>query len=186
MTRFFIPATLIGVAIGLFALYTNPTYQASKALAAQVQSYDDALSKSQELRAVRDQLLSKRNTFSAEDVQKLQKVLPDNVDNIRLIIDINNIASRHALTLESVGLGEVSDSQNQRNTGAVAASGDTIGSVDVGFSITTSYDTMLAFLADLEHSLRIVDVEKISFSVGTAKGVDKNSYSFSIRTYWLH
>src|SRR6185437_14911262 len=82
---------LVVAAIGLFVVYTNPTYQATKALAAQVSAYNSALDKSKELRAVRDQLLSKRNTFAPSDVQKLEELLPDNVDNIRLIIDINNI-----------------------------------------------------------------------------------------------
>ncbi|MDO8548468.1 MAG: hypothetical protein Q7R71_02235, partial [bacterium] len=92
MTRLLVPFILIGAALGLFVLYTNPSYQASKATAAEVSAYDDALTKSQELKSVRDQLVSKRNTFSADNVTKLSRVLPDNVDNIRFIIDINNIA----------------------------------------------------------------------------------------------
>lgn len=174
---------LVAVAIGLFALYTNPAYQASKSLETQAASYDDALNKSQELRTVRDQLLSKRNTFSASDVQKLEEVLPDNVDNIRLIIDVNNIAARHQLSLSGVQLGSVSNSRTAPAAGSAGASGDAVGSVDVGFSITASYSDMLAFLQDLEHSLRLINVEKLSFTAG-ATG-DANVYSFTIRTYWL-
>jgi hypothetical protein len=58
--------------------------------------------------------LAKRDTFAAEDVQKLERTLPDNVDNIRLIIDINNIAARHGLTLKNVALGTVSGSSSTR------------------------------------------------------------------------
>jgi Tfp pilus assembly protein PilO len=183
MTRLIIPIILIAAALGLFVLWVNPTYQAAQGLAAQVASYDDALNKSQELKSVRDQLLSRRNTFSQDDVNKLQEILPDNVDNIRLIIDINKIASLHNLTLQNVQLGSVSNSNNTQNALAAGASGSPIGSVDIGFSVTTNYDTMLAFLQDLEHSLRLIDVEKLSF---TAAGADNDSYNFSIRTYWLH
>ena len=182
MGRLLVPLILLAAAIGLFVVYTNPTYQGSKALSAQVASYDDALTKSQELRSVRDQLLSKRNTFSSDDVQKLSDILPDNVDNIRLIIDINNIAARHNLTLSDVQLGTVSGSRTADNALAGGASGDSVGSVDIGFSVTTSYENMLAFLTDLEHSLRLVDVEKLTFTAG---GKDQDSYGFSIRTYWL-
>lgn len=182
MTRLFLPIILVAAAVGLFVLYTNPAYQASKALQAQVASYDEALNKSQELRAVRDQLLAKRNTFPTDAVEKLERMLPDNVDNIRLIIDINNIAARHDLALSNVALGSVGDSTGDRSASAVGASGDAVGSVTVGFSVSATYEDFLAFLADIEHSLRIVDIEALSFGTG-AEGLP--SYTFTIRTYWL-
>lgn len=183
MTRFFIPIGLIAAAIGLFVLYTNPTYQTIKDLSVQANSYDDALNKAQQLRATRDQLLSRRNSFSPDDVQKLGRVLPDNVDNIRLIIDINNIAAKHFLSLVNVKLGDVSSSAKAQSALAVGSSGDPVGSVEVGFSVSANYDDFLAFLQDLEHSLRLIDVEKITFKVSQG---DLNTYVFQIRTYWLH
>lgn len=162
--------------------YTNPAYQTIKALAAQAASYDDALNKAQELKATRDQLLSKRNTFSATDLQKVQRMLPDNVDNIRLIIDINNVAARHSLTLSGVQLGEISDTRSNRNAAAIGSSGSSVGSVSVSFSVTATYDVFQAFLRDLEHSLRIVDVERLTFTAGASPAI---TFNLSIRTYWL-
>ncbi len=183
--RLIIPIILISAAIGLFALYTNGTYQHIKSLQTQVGAFDEALTTANSLKAQRDALLSKRNTFSAEDVQKLERILPDNVDNIRFVIDINNIAARHSLSLKNVSLGTVSDSKTARGALAVGASGDPVGSAEIGFSLTASYDDFLAFLQDLEHSLRIVDIGKISFKPATTAG---NSYDFAmtIKTYWLH
>ena len=178
--RLFIPIVLIVAALGLFVVYTNPTYQTSKALSAKVDEYNNALDKSQELRSVRDKLLSKRNTFSSDDVQKLQEVLPDNVDNIRLVIDINNIASRHSLTLGGINIGDIAG--NPKNVLSVASSRGLVGNVDIAFTVTTSYDNMLSFLTDLEHSLRLIDVQKISFAAGPN---DSSTYSFDIRTYRL-
>lgn len=185
MTRFLVPFILIGAAMGLFALFTNPTYQEAKKVAGEVQAYDEALTKSQELRKIRDSLISKRNTFNEDDVKKLNKILPDNVDNIRLIIDINNIASGQKLSLANVELGDVSDSSVARNPLSGGSSGDPIGSVTVGFSVNATYDEILAFLQDLERSLRIIDVVNLSFaSPETAEG--KTDFDLNIRTYWLH
>lgn len=186
MTRFLLPLILVAASIGLFVLYTNPAYQGQggiKSLQAQVKSYDDALNKSQELKKVRDQLLSRYNTFAPDDKDKLNEILPDNVDNIRLVIDINNIAARHSLAVKSLAIGDAQNSKAARSTSSVGASGDPVGSVDLGFAVSSDYDTFLAFLADLEHSLRLVDIEKISFTVSETKVSD---YSVSIRTYWLH
>lgn len=182
--RFILPIILILASIGLFVAYIDPQYQQVKALSAQAAEYDDALTKAKELRTTRDQLLSKRNTFSQDDLTRIGRALPDNVDNIRLIIDINNIASRHALSLKSISAAQVSDSSQTRSALAVGNSGDPLGSVTVNFVVGADYDTFLTFLHDLEHSLRIVDVENIEFaspSQGTA-----TDYTVSLRTYWLH
>ena len=178
------PSILVIAAIGLFVMYTNPTYQASKALQTQASAYDDALTKSQQLRAIRDQLLSRRNTFSADDVQKLHEVLPDNVDNIRFIIDVNNIAARHNISLGNVQLGTIGGSSQTQQGVAAAAQGNVVGSVDIGFSVNASYSDMLSFLGDLEHSVRLIDVEKLSFA-SPSSGATAD-YAFVVRTYWLH
>lgn len=181
--RFIIPLILIAAAVGLFALYTNPQYQQIKALQTQVSSFNDALDKANELKGIRDQLLSRRNTFATENVQKLEHILPDNVDNIRFIIDINNIASRRSLSLSNVSVGTVSDSKVARNALSVGQSGDPVGSASVSFSLTASYDDFLSFLQDLEHSLRIVDVQVLDFKPAAA---GRYEISLTIRTYWLH
>lgn len=183
MTRIILPAILIIAAIGLFVMYTNPAYQGVQALEVQSAAYNDALNKAQELRTQRDKLLAARRAFPNETVQKLERALPDNVDNIRLIIDINNIAARHGLTLKNVSLGAVSDSSAPRSALAVGLSGDPVGSVDLGFGLSATYEDFLAFLYDIEHSLRVIDVEKINFKTDQSGRYD---FTLSIRTYWLH
>ncbi len=186
--RLFLPIILVAAAIGLFVLYTNNAYQGPggiKDMQAQIASFDGALDNAAQLKSSRDQLLSKRNTFSPDDLQKLERILPDNIDNIRFTIDIQNIAARRNLTLKNVSLGSVSDSKGARGALAVGSSGDPVGSADISFSVTASYDDFLAFLQDIEHSLRLVNVQKITF-----KPLDTKSplydVSFNIRTYWLH
>lgn len=186
--RFLLPLILLAAAIGLFVVYTNPHYQGNiKALKTQEASYDDALNKSQELKSLRDKLLSKYNTISADDQSKLQELLPDNIDNIQLVIDINGIAARHNLAVKNMQIGETRVGPNGARSStakvAVGTAAGAVGSVDFGFTVTADYDTFYAFLADLEHSLRLIDVEKLAFVVNET---GLNDYSVSIRTYWLH
>ncbi len=183
MTRIFIPLILIAAAIGLFVLYINPTYQQIKGVQSQGVQYDDALSKVQQLQGLRQQLLTKSNAFSQSDVDKLQQILPDNVDNIRLIIDVNNIASRYNLSLSNLKLATASNSSTTGGIAAVGSSGNPVGSAELGFSVTTNYDTFMAFLQDLEHSERIVDITQLSFQNGTG---NTTTYTITFRTYWLY
>lgn len=181
--RFAFPLVLVLAAIGLFVLYTNPTFQELKGAQAKVSAYDDALDKSQELKSLRDKLQSARNAFSPQDEQKLIRLVPDQVDNIRLIIDINSIAARRGLALSDVALGEVSRSSTDSSGIAIGPTGDPIGSVNLGFSVVATYEDFLAFLQDLEHSLRILDIQKLTFGAATN---GKYTFNFTIRTYWLH
>ena len=61
MAKFFIPLILAAAAIGLFVMYTNPTYKDAQVLAVQANAYEEALQKAQEMRTLRDELLAKRN-----------------------------------------------------------------------------------------------------------------------------
>ncbi len=184
MTRIILPFVLIVAALGLFMMYTNPTYQAIKGLQAEQQQYTTALDQSSQVRAQRDQLLARRHTFSTDDIRKLERMLPDNVDNIRLIIDTNDIAARYHLQVTNVSLNTVSETA----AGSIGGGASAVGSVQISFSIAATYDDFLSFLRDLEHSLRLIDVESIKFNTQAAtasKTGDVNTYTLTIRTYWL-
>jgi len=180
--RLFIPTLLIAAAIVLFVVYTDPKYQSTKALAAQNASYDEALTNANALHKLRDDLLSKRNAFADTDVTRLEHILPDNVDNIRLIIDINNIALKNGLSLTNVSLGDILKSSG--NASQAAPASGPVGSVKVGFSVSASYVSFLSFLNDLEHSLRLIDVDKIDYHPDPNGGT--GVYQVEVRTYWLH
>lgn len=181
--KLLIPLILVIAAVGLFSTYTNSAYQGAKALQAQVGALNQALDQAKDLKSERDKIGKVYNTISPDDIQKLERMLPDNVDNIRLIIDINHIASTRGLTLKGIALGSVSDSKSARSATAVGSSGEAVGSVSVSFGVTTTYENFLLFIQDLEHSLRMIDIEKISLHSSGGPNYDIN---ITIRTYWLH
>ena len=180
--RLFVPLILVAIAAGLFFIYTDPTYQSIKALRAQEIEYDQALTKSKELLAIRNSLISKRNTFSPDYVNKVARVLPDNVDNIRLILDTETIAQRYNLHVQNIGIKTAQASKEERSQLAVGDTGDPVGSVQLSFSVPAKYDDFVRFIKDLERSVRIVDIQQISFSI--AQG-DLSDFSVTIKTYWL-
>ena len=67
-------------------------------------------------------------------------------------------------------------------TGAVGPNSKKYGTISLTFSVTSSYESFLAFLADIESSQRLVDVSSLAFSAG----VDNNyTFNVTIQTYWL-
>jgi hypothetical protein len=93
MMRFITPIILTGIAITFFFVVTNPLYNSISVIKAEGASYNEALDNSKALANVRDQLTAKSNNIDSDNLIKLQKLLPDNVNNIRLILEIEKIAS---------------------------------------------------------------------------------------------
>lgn len=177
--RSLLPILFVAIAVGIFFGFTDPAYTRVQDLRDEESQFNQALNRSKELQQVRDQLLSRYNTFSQDDLARLEKLLPDNVDNVRLVLDFDSIASRYGMRLRNIAL-ETPDSRAQR--GQVGAGDRPYQSVTLSFSVTGGYDSFRSFLEDLEQSLRLVDVSAIAFSA-TASGL--YDYSVSVTTYWL-
>ena len=176
--KYFFPTILILTAIGVFFLLIDPLYQEVGTLRQQTVSFDAALAKSKELQTIRDGLLSKYNSFITTDLDRLDRMLPDNVDNVRLIMDINNIAARYNMSLKNTKITIIDDAKS----GVLGPNRKKYGSVQLGFSVAGPYSTFLSFMEDLERSLRIVDVVGLSFSSASKDFYD---YNVVLQTYWL-
>jgi len=170
------PIIAIIVAIGIFFGFVDPQYQDIKKLQAKEKQFDGALTRSKDLRTIRDEKLKVYESFPPEDLERLQKLIPDHIDNIRLVMDLDTTASRYGMRLTNVNVGKPDEGLIE---GPLARP---YGSITVTFSVTTSYETFLRFLADLEQSLRLVDVVGLSFSGSKA---DFYEFNITLRTYWL-
>ena len=184
MFRYTVSLICLIAAGSIFFLYTQPTYDSVKTVNAQVAQYDAALSKAAELQQRKQTLLSQFNTYNPSDLDSLQKLLPDHVDNIRLILDIDSLATKHGMAIQNVVVSSNAKQGTQTSTlGSVTSSKQKYDSLTVKFSTQASYDTFRQFLGDLEGSLRIVDL--VSLSISRPDNSQLYSYDVTLRTYWL-
>lgn len=186
MNKNVIPIILIVVAIGIFFTFTNPRIDGIKAAAATNQDYLSAINNSVQLIHERDSVLTQYNSISSSDQARLNTMLPDNVDNVRLIIDVNGIAARHGFALQNITTS--ADSADGGASGLSESSGGTdsstpYGIVTISFGFTASYDNFIAFMQDVQSSLRILDISQLSVTEGTTPGTF--TYSMQLQTYWL-
>ncbi len=199
MMRFIMPIVLIGITVSLFFIFTNPLYNDISTLREQVASYNAALDNSKALENERDKLTAKYNAINPDDLTKLQKLLPNNVDNIRLILEIGQIAAPYGMVLKDVKYS-VTETDTAAKTGTVVQGGGAAnaapkdyGVFDLGFSTSGTYDNFINFTKNLEKNLRIVDISSIAFSSSGAvasantkiNSSEVYSYDFKIKTYWL-
>ena len=177
MTRYLIPLFLVTVAFGLFFGFTRDRIDALTVAQDKIAELDRALSNDKDLRTIRSQKLEMYNSFSNSDLDRINKLLPDSIDNVRLIIDIDNIASKYGMAVKNAKIKTDSNAPE-----VVGNDGKKYGSVVLSYSVTGSYNDLRLFLKDVETSLRLVDVTGLSF---TSSDKDNNEYAFEVRTYWL-
>jgi Tfp pilus assembly protein PilO len=194
--RLLLPIILIGISITGFAVFVSPTMAEINILKEQINGYNQALDNSKILEAERQKLTKKYNNIEKEDLAKLEKLLPDNVDNIRLILEIEKLASPYGMVLRDVKYDTIKKTEEDKQPTEVFQEGSTntpagheYGTWDLEFSTEGSYGNFLSFLEDLESNLRIVDISSIQFSSITAAGPNSSPevyrYGFKVKTYWL-
>src|SRR3989344_2581322 len=137
MMRFLMPLILIAISVSLFLMFSNPLYKEISALRMQVESYDKALANSKALESERDKLTAKFNSINREDLNKIQKLLPENIDNIRLILEIEQIAAPYGMVLKDVRYNAVGEENKATSTKKSPAPETVQGG---GTSKTTSKD----------------------------------------------
>lgn len=189
MIKVIFPTLMLLGSIGLFVFFTNPTYTALQNANKTSDAYDQALNNSKELLKVRNDLTEKYNNLARSDRDRLLKLMPDNVDNIRLIIDIENIALKYGMKPKDVkydartakaAVGQIQPATPEESI----RSQKDYGSFQLEFSVTGTYQNFLNFIKDIEKSLRLVDIESISFQ-SSDSGNTALKYSVRIKTYWL-
>ena len=196
-------SSLIIVAV-LFFVFTDPLYLEVKQLKQEVSTYNTALNNSTNLQKTRDSLIEVYKNVKTEDKDRLNHFLPNTIGNIELILEIEKIANLHGMPIGDIKFdAKTLENQNAKDTEKgssiiVAESNPAellpYGIFPMEFIIEGKYDTFVAFLKDLEHNLRLVDVKSISFTVPTPVtnvqgAIISNSniykYTVEVETYWL-
>ncbi|MEK7627943.1 MAG: hypothetical protein AAB421_00800 [Patescibacteria group bacterium] len=187
------------IAGAVFFIYTQPAYVRIKGLQAQGSEYDAALQKSKELATLKQSLISRLNAFPTEQLERLAKLLPDHVDNVRLVLDLDSLATRYGMAIQNVLISREDEKATKDATviGALTDQKKKHDSLTLQFSTRATYGDFVRFLEDLESSLRIVDL--VGLKIEPEPIVRRNGedltlppeieptyvYNIAIRTYWL-
>jgi len=200
-----IPLLLLIGAIGLFVGYTQPTYGGSiAALKDEITNLDSALQAAEQFKQKEAQLTQQRNAISGEQLARLESFLPDSVDNVQLIVDLNSLAARSGVQLSEFSIEGGTETRSTESTATVAeapagaplvsptapAQGNTLAlqssepteSLELSVSATGSYAAFRTFLTGVEQSLRPLDVIELSVE-DSETGV--YTYDVTFRLYWL-
>jgi len=173
------PIILIAVSVGVFIFFVDPQYDKIKLTNETIEENEKLIDLADQLRRERSVLQEKFNNIDQNDRTKLNKILPDTIDNVRLILDINNIADDFGIAITNIGVQENDQNQQGRLTDNT---GREYGTIGVTFAVSAEYTVFKNFMQRLENSMRLVDIT--SFSVSASEGLFYN-FNVSLDTYWL-
>lgn len=183
-----LPIVALLVAVGLFFGYVNPTRTGSiAATKAQIDSYESALDAADRFKEKEGELIIARANIPSDGLARLATFLPDGVDNVQIILDLNTLAARSGMTLSDFDTSSVQSGAPQAagtpgDPAASLTSDGPIDSLEITVSARGTYASFRNFVDGIEQSLRLLDVVAVSVQ-DSATGV--YTYDMTIRLYWL-
>lgn len=181
-----LPIFALFAAVGIFFAYVNPTWSGPIASAKNAIALDNqALAAAKEYTAQQNTLVSARSAIDPTNLAQLAVFLPDSVDNVGLILDLNALAARSGLSLANIDV--VTSDASSGSTSALpnalgAVQLSPVGSIDLSLSAVGTFAAFQSFLEGIERSTRLLDVQDI-----VVKGSDTGVYTYqmTVRLYWL-
>ncbi len=179
MTNRILPIVIALAAIGIFFGYINPTYTTEIAtLRAEIRGYDGALEAAEAFKRKEEEIKTAQDEVPLDAQQRIEAFLPDGVDNVQLILDLNALADRSGMRLADF---DINEARAEEGDLAAEAEGG-LDSLDIAVTGVGSYAAFRTFLEGVELSLRPMDLIDLSIEDSTT-GV--YSYSMIFRIYWL-
>lgn len=188
-----IPFIALTIAIAAFFLYIRPTFTGPiHETREQIKSYDNALAAADRFQMKEAQLAQAKSQIPVESLARLSEFLPDGVDNVQLILDMDALAARSGVTLSDFDVkntdgtsgeeGASGSSSPQSTPGLALISSSPVDSINLTFKATGTYGAFRTFLGGIENSLRPLDVVSLDVD-DSATGV--YTYAVTVRIYWL-
>jgi Tfp pilus assembly protein PilO len=171
---------LLLLSVGLFYTFTNGQYQDVKKLHALSSEYKGILRNIAAIVELRDRLQVTYATLPVAEIERVSKVLPDNIDTVRLALDLDSMASRYGISIDSIKV-EVG-AAGGTDLVVLPEYAEVYDKATVSFSFVSNYGNFMRLLADVEKSLRIMDIKSVSFE-SNESGLYE--YEISVETYWL-
>jgi Tfp pilus assembly protein PilO len=180
MMRIVGPFLFFAISVGLFFSAIRPGWEVLQALNEQEERVDEVLVESNRLRDTYEQLYNQRVAFSEGNVERLHVMVPENLDPIRFVMQMDRVAERYNIAVDNFTV--------PGNASRRIASQAYVTPQTFRFSVSGSYTSLKNFLRDIESSLVVMDVRSLSLTPVEKNEEDQGTVTdiamtFSIDTY---
>jgi len=186
IARYVVPLLLIMTSIGVGMFYIDREFRIISGLRADILQLDIDIAEANQATDKQKQLMAEYAELPAEGLAKLDAMIPSDVNPVRLIIDLTALGAKHGVQLRGVAVTPDSIKEKTPDRGA-----------KINFTLSATYGTFRAFMADVEKSLLLREPASVKISLGSFGDVTGNAprpsngdpimtYSVDLHHYWLN
>lgn len=191
MMRLLTPFLSILAAILLYVFFVSPRYADTADIKKNIDQYKAAITAYNEFTTTLNGKLDIINGRTTTENERLNRLVPSEIDTARLLVDIESIAKSKGLLFGNISTTESKGTQVQsvppEGSGESSdGSSAQLNTVDITFDVIGSYDQFKLFLHDLESSLTLFEITSLDFApVEKIEQGSLQQFSVTIRTYSL-
>ncbi len=172
-------ALLIFLLITIFAvaayLLIWPEYGRLEGARAKIVSKSQALQDESKIFSDINKLLKNYDEISSEDKEKIEAMLPNEIDEAGLFTLFEFLAKKNKIIVLGVDISEKESTEILENSGVMEIQASL--NLTAGPDSEDSYNDFKKFLTDLEANLRLMDIVSINYTPETA------TYALNLKTY---
>jgi hypothetical protein len=189
---------LLTLSVAIIFLFIKPAFTEIKTIQDDLLVYSDAVAKAEDYNKQLQQLLATRDSFSANDLTKLERFIPSAIDTLVIMHEIESIFASNNIKVSSLSATEQLESASE-----VYAEGEvplespepSVTTQDFVVAFTGNYDALKRMLGALEANVRLLEVIAVQYGTApdepeadgtaTALKTDDLLFTISLRAYAL-
>lgn len=180
MFQIIIAVIIVGSGVLALEYYVKPELEKLTAVQAETEIVNDAIKQIQEVIRLRDELLSRYNSISQADIEKIRQFLPTSSSPSKLLVDVEALSRNAGVTITNITFSEQAGGA-ARGAPSESPNAD-VNSFVITVGLTGSYDNFQKFLGLVEHNLRLIDVASVKLQSG--EDVKDYQYTVELRAYY--
>lgn len=151
--------TVIAICVGMYFMYIKPLTIEIKMKTAEKAEYTKVLGRVKEIREKREAVLSEYNSIPVEEIERLNKIVPEKIDSITMLNNLNAIGERYGVAVKDFKMID-NDASNRDVIGA--GNPGSFKTSTISMHLVGNYEQFLNFLEDVEYSLSLIDVTSLN------------------------
>ncbi len=154
---------VIAICVGMYFMYIKPMTVEVKARRAEKEEYTKVLTRVDEIKTKRDNIIAEYNSISPEEIDRLNKIIPEKINSVSLLNDLSVIASAYGITIKEF---KITDGDNASRDVVGANVSGVYKTSHITMNVNANYEVFLSFLEDIERSLSLIDVVNLNIVPG--------------------
>ena len=173
MVKQLLGVLLLLVGVGAAYLFAVPTLASVDEMRKDIETLNDLIVKTEQLNAVGAEVIERYQSVTSSDLDRVSRLVPDQIDNVKLILEIQQLAEKYGLSVQQIDAADA---------GVRTVAGQTLNRVSFTAEMLGFYGDFVDFVEQLELSQRIIDPTSLDFQA--LESENGYVYNLSLDTYW--